>query len=163
MVGFEPPTEFLLTQAIRSLSVLDVHNILKQEPRRVTEETDPTSGRTPLHWATLQASNEIVSLLLQTDALVNVAEKVGGWTPLHLAVLTLNPDLCELLLSNGADPAILDKDNKSCYDLVVEVNDESFLDIFRKYDEDPQSFLKQSCRRKRTQGMLLGLIPPHRQ
>ena len=156
------PETFHLTHAVRSLDVAKVRVLLEEQPMLCIEEKDPVTGRTPLHWACLLASYEIVSLLLQTETLVNSPELSGGWTPLHLSVLTLNPALCELLLTNGGDPEILDRDHKSCVALVGEIDNEALNDVFRRYHEDPHCFLKNGYRRKRAKGLLLGNLPPFR-
>jgi ankyrin repeat protein len=153
------PSEFSLMRAVRDLDVARCRQILEINPLQGIQEVDPLTARTPLHWGCLQANTEIVKLLLQHDALVNKQDLPTGWTALHIAVLTLNPHLCELLLSRGADPAIRDADGKSCFDLICDLNEESLLDIFRSYLENPTAFTCASMRRPRSGGMLLGNLP----
>jgi ankyrin repeat protein len=59
-------------------------------------------GETPLHNAAWDYF-EIVPLLLDAGAHVNVSENESGNTPLHLAVWGDNPNIVEALLKAGAD------------------------------------------------------------
>ncbi len=86
---------------------------------------------TPLHLAASpwQQSIDILQLLLDHGADVNLQSSQTGWTPLHIVVMLLNVDAkhveapktihqqCEklkLLLEKGADINILNYDNKTC-------------------------------------------------
>ena len=66
-------------------------------------------GRRPLHYAAQRGHKEIVSLLLDYKADVNVkatersAAGIVNWTPLHLAAERGRVDVCGVLLDRGAD------------------------------------------------------------
>ena len=66
------------------------------------------SGKTPLHWAVIRGSPEIVKLLLEKDALLIKARDTSGYTPLFYACgaegWPTNPAIIKLLLKHNADP-----------------------------------------------------------
>jgi hypothetical protein len=58
----------------------------------------------PLHVASRHEHTEVISLLLQHDADVNVRSTCfGNWTPLHFASLLGHAKVVQLLLEHGAD------------------------------------------------------------
>jgi cytohesin len=67
-----------------------------------------SGGRTPLYDAAWRHI-EIVNLLLNAGAQVNIAERKSGETPLHSAVLHDKLNIVEALLSAGADVNAKDK------------------------------------------------------
>ncbi|CAG0905805.1 unnamed protein product [Cyprideis torosa] len=71
------------------------------DPKAVTSPLN----RTPLH---LAATLEIATVLIDNEAEVNVRDR-WGQTPLYLATRLDHQPIVKLLLSNGADPNIPDK------------------------------------------------------
>ena len=59
-----------------------------------------SSGFTPLHYAVRSSSKEIVKLLLESGAKVDLQTKGGKSTALHRACLKGRPDIVQLLLGN---------------------------------------------------------------
>jgi Ankyrin repeats (3 copies) len=58
----------------------------------------------PLHVASRKGHSELVSLLLQHDANVNIGSTCfGNWTPLHFASCLGHAKVAQLLLEHGAD------------------------------------------------------------
>jgi ankyrin repeat protein len=58
-------------------------------------------GATALHIACRQANAEIVKILLENGASINIADN-EGWTPLMRASLVANPEIVEMLIKKGA-------------------------------------------------------------
>jgi ankyrin repeat protein len=56
-----------------------------------------------LHHAVFNSHKEIVTLLLEHDADINIKGQEGQVTPLHLAAVRNNREIVELLLKKGAD------------------------------------------------------------
>ena len=67
-------------------------------------------GNAPLHQAASRGHKDIVILLLQNGADVNVSNKVKE-TPLHKAVCAGSIDIMKILLEHGANPNQLGKDD----------------------------------------------------
>jgi ankyrin repeat protein len=57
----------------------------------------------PLHHAVFNGHKEIVTLLLEHGANINLKGQEGQVTPLHLAAVRNNKEIVELLLQKGAD------------------------------------------------------------
>jgi len=66
-------------------------------------------GQTVLHWAVLRDLPNIVDILLQNHAAVDLQDKEGQ-TALHLAVRCMNPRNCRALIAAGAN---INKQNNS--------------------------------------------------
>ena len=83
-------------------------------------------GNAPLHRAAFRGHKDIVILLLQNGAEVNVSNKVKE-TPLHKAVDVGSMDIMKILLEHGANPNPLGKD------------DMAPLHIASRYRESPEA------------------------
>ena len=64
------------------------------------------AGWTPLHEATAKNRIQVVTLLLEHNADVNVASSTTGVRPIHDAVLHDHVEIADLLLGAGADPKL---------------------------------------------------------
>jgi len=84
-------------------------------------------GKTSLHLASSRGEAEIVSLLLENGAEVNVKNKFG-WTPLQLAASGGHLEVVRLLLNSGADVTIKNKFGRTALDYAVR---NSHVDIVR--------------------------------
>ncbi len=62
------------------------------------------TGQTALEWAASFGRTEVVRLLLEAGANVNIASEGGGSNPLMIAALYSNVDCVRLLLAYGASP-----------------------------------------------------------
>jgi hypothetical protein len=82
----------LTTSVKRLLSIRNINVNMK----------DDRFGATPLHSAVMNGHIEIVRLLLQNGAEVNV-RNIYGYTPLHWAAIFGHVDILHLLVENGAD------------------------------------------------------------
>lgn len=77
-----------------------------------------SDGRTPLFFVN-SGSMEIIDLLVSSGAVVNACDKEGN-TPLHFRAD--EPRLVTALLEAGANPALVNTDNKSAAQLVLMAN-----------------------------------------
>ena len=82
-----------------------VRKLLTGNPSLVLKKDD--NGHTPLHIAAGNGSEDIVRLLLASDADVNATD-ANGATPLHEAVARGHENVTKLLLANGADASAAD-------------------------------------------------------
>ncbi len=69
-------------------------------------------GMTALHWAAAQGHAEIVKLLLDYGANINLRNREGN-TPLHLAARNGNLSTVKLLLARGANATIVNRDGQT--------------------------------------------------
>ncbi len=84
-----------------------VRGILEKEPEKIEDRT--VKGQTPLHLAVRSAQKQVVAMLLQRGAKINVRDREGQ-TPLFYACVPPGrgpwEDIVDLLLTHGADPTI---------------------------------------------------------
>ncbi len=78
-----------------------------KQPKRESREGLDEYGRTPLHYAALNAQSEEVEILLAAGADPN-AQDDDGWTPLHCAAQAVSPECTTALLQAGANPSVED-------------------------------------------------------
>ena len=69
-------------------------------------------GLTPLHYACQKGARDIVKLLIENNADVNMASNTSV-TPLHLAARLGNQEIIQSLIDAGADINATDKEGKS--------------------------------------------------
>lgn len=67
---------------------------------------------TPLHSAAAAKATEIVRMLVESDAPVNLKQH-GGWTALHAAADNGDEEMIKILLQHGADPLAQNDDGKT--------------------------------------------------
>ena len=72
-------------------------------------------GMTALHWACENGHAEIVSLLLDNNAKMDIQERNDNMTALHFAIPFT--EVAELLIVAGADVDAKDNDGVSCIDM----------------------------------------------
>uniref|UniRef100_A0A2R5L4L3 Putative cask-interacting adaptor protein caskin n=1 Tax=Ornithodoros turicata TaxID=34597 RepID=A0A2R5L4L3_9ACAR len=99
-----------LLEAARSGNLAVVERILSQRAKKTGPlaslrrgpgtNTHDQSGYTSLHHSALNGHRDVVALLLDHEASVNVVDNKGS-TPLHLAAWTGNTDIVRLLLERG--------------------------------------------------------------
>lgn len=94
------------------------------------------AGNTALHEAALQGHIEIVELLIENGADVNIKSiEMFGDTPLIDASANGHLDVVKYLLKNGADPTIRNAKGLTAFE---SVDDESEFD-----DEEDQKILRE--------------------
>ncbi len=69
-------------------------------------------GATPLHIASREGNLEIVTILIENGAEVNVSDN-EGWTSLMRASLSNSPEIVDLLLTKGADATLVNSVGES--------------------------------------------------
>jgi len=92
--------------------------------RMLEEGADPNAkdnfGDTPLTYAILKGTQEMVSLLLSHGAKINEGNKKGQ-TPLHDSVFKKSASLVSFLLENGADPNLKNSDQLTPLELAIKL------------------------------------------
>ena len=90
------------------------------------------SGQTALHLAVTRDNPnlEIIQLLIDKGADINVRDKRRNQTPLHFAAKKEKKQAVELLLENNADPYKKDISGKTPKQLAA---NKEILDLFHKY------------------------------
>jgi hypothetical protein len=84
---------------------------------------DTPSRNTALHYAAREGNIEIVRLLLDRRANVNMRSS-NGLTPLHLALRYGFLDIARLLIDYGANRDIQDDEGKTPFDLAIEAREQ---------------------------------------
>lgn len=82
----------------------------------------------PLMAAVVKGETKIVSLLVESDADVNMTDK-NGTTALHYAVMFRNYDIIKLLLDVNADFNLKDNRNQSALDYALIFNDQTIINL----------------------------------
>ncbi|KAG4208741.1 hypothetical protein ERO13_A03G151900v2 [Gossypium hirsutum] len=83
------------------------------------QTTDNLDGCTLLHLACETGDIGMIELLLQYGANINVMDS-RGQAPLHRCILKGKAAVAKLLLTRGADPQVLNRENKTPVELAVE-------------------------------------------
>ncbi|ETV93112.1 hypothetical protein, variant [Aphanomyces invadans] len=66
------------------------------------DETDHL-GRTPLHWACCNGSDDVAEMLIKAGAALDLHDRLEGFTPLHYAAFYGHIKLTRLMVVNGAN------------------------------------------------------------
>lgn len=110
----------------------DIAELLLAQPNIALDAQD-SLGYTALALACTQKENEeVVKLLLEKNAGVNIAN-INGLTPLYFAV-TYAPELVTLLLEKGANYNAITKDGRKIIDYAKEKSMESYNAIVKQRD-----------------------------
>ena len=103
-------TEESLLNAVIDGNVATVRRLLNSDVDVNCKST--VDGRTPLHIASVFPRQEIVTILLDMGAAINLKDD-DGRTPLHLAAGGGHYDVAKILLEHGADPDARDNYNRT--------------------------------------------------
>ncbi|XP_071566061.1 ankyrin repeat and MYND domain-containing protein 2 [Temnothorax nylanderi] len=98
----EDPADFQreIIERISKNEVCELKTLLSQ--RKVKIDFVDENRMSPLQHACYKGNMEIVQLLLDQGADVNMCRHEHGYTALHFAALSGNAELCHLLMSHGA-------------------------------------------------------------
>ncbi len=91
-----------LRDAVINGNIDQVKNLIAQEVD--VDDTDGSDYGSPLHVAAKKGNCEIITLLLDAGANINLKNEDMGATPLMIAVDAGQPEAVILLLKRGADP-----------------------------------------------------------
>lgn len=96
----------------------DVEKLLLLVEEGYSVDSEYLLWGTPLHSAASHGSLDAAKALINVGSDVN--KRAGGneYTPLHRAAIDFRMDMIELLLSHGADPTILDNDDRTAEDII---------------------------------------------
>jgi ankyrin repeat protein len=90
------------------------------------------AGRTPLDLAVIHCHTNVVMLLLDNGAAINL-KAAGGATPLHLAAQGTCPDMVALLLAKGAKVNARDDKRKTPLDRALEWHRDAIAELLRQH------------------------------
>ncbi|XP_074645708.1 uncharacterized protein LOC141901993 [Tubulanus polymorphus] len=129
--------------------------------KRVRELAEKDEAATPmfnedgfhlLHVAVAETNEhdrgEMIRVLLDLGAKINIKSKREVDTPLHVAVKNNFPGVVLQLLENGADAAMTNREGKKPYDIAVELKYESCRAIFERRKAIREKWLKGANKAK---------------
>ncbi len=103
----KPELNRRLLQAVKSINIAYVRELLDAGADIETRDARPNEGETPLHHAARTGNVELASALVSKGANVNVSAP-SGFTPLHVAAGLNRRAMTEYLLGAGANPNAMD-------------------------------------------------------
>jgi ankyrin repeat protein len=95
------------------------------------------SGMNALSWASIKGNNEIVLLLLEKGADVNIADNDERCTPLQYAISERHQDIVKLLLENKADPDKADNNNQTPLQRAISQGSQDIVKLLLENKADP--------------------------
>lgn len=107
-------SEIILRKAIEDNDIAQVRFVLRFESDKVNDQDE--NDMTALHWSCVHGRLEIIGLLLEYGANMEIRDS-KGWTALHFAADGGFLDVVELLLASYADVTATSNDGKSVIDV----------------------------------------------
>lgn len=102
--------------AIKFNKPITLSNII-QNNKNILMEID-YFGQSGYHWAAKRGYNNVLNVLIANGKHINMTDKKKR-TPLFLAAKSNYYDTCELLLQNGANPFMINIEDKKPYDVAA--------------------------------------------
>ncbi len=103
---------------------------MSREPGLVSQANP--QGRPLLHAAAFSGQTEIVRLLVEHGAPLNVQEKANGATPLHFAVYSGHREVIRILVAKGADLTVRDGRGMTPEGMAAVVGKSDLIDLLRR-------------------------------
>ena len=91
-----------------------------------------SNGRRPLNWAALTNNTDMIELLLEAGAGINLTNYRSGWTPLHHAAETGSLEAAVLLLERGADASLVSADGYTPLDVANRQGSAAVREVIEK-------------------------------
>lgn len=107
-------TDVILRQAIEDNDIAQARFVLRFESDKVNDQDE--NDMTALHWSCVYGRLEIIGILLEYGANMEMRDS-KGWTALHFAANGGFLDVVEMLLSSYADVTATSKDGKGAIDV----------------------------------------------
>lgn len=103
----------------------------QDKPKKLPVNEYDSEGLGAIHWAADRGHHQILDILLQNGANVNLIDKDSGQTALHYAISCSHVECIKILLHHGANPHITDSDDVTCIDLANESDDQNIVDLLK--------------------------------
>jgi ankyrin repeat protein len=116
-------------KALISNDIPGIVRMLDEDPAIVNQRDD--KGRTPIDLAVSRSSPEVVELLIQRGADINMREDVYGSTPLLQVVARDRKEIAEILLRHGVDIAMKNNAGETAYDYAVALGRTEIAEMLR--------------------------------
>ncbi len=147
-IAQKPPLIGILNDAIRSKDYAHVEAKLKKAKKnKIDIDSFVSSTLAPIHHAVQSDDVEIVTLLIEQGADVNLPTKNGVEdTPLHLAIAKGHNRVVRLLLKKSADPNRKDKLGDTALHAAIGKQDLAAVFLLLAYGADP--WIKQGKNNK---------------
>ena len=100
LLGATPPSSPVADAAMRG----DAGEVKSLLERGADVNAAQGDGMTALHWAALRNRPDLVEILADAHARIEVTTRIGGFTPLHVASREGSAAAIKALLGAGADP-----------------------------------------------------------
>lgn len=100
-------------------------------------------GNSPLHIASWLTQNNVVKMLIERGANVNIQNKLLE-TPMQKAAEIGSVMIFELLLKSGADPEIRDKVKRTPFDWAKLQKHESIMELYKKWVDENKPESKET-------------------
>ena len=130
--NYKPTLEFIqnkkpeIIDATERQSLNEIRNILRKDKKCVNDVDE--LGGTPLIYAAMHGNSDIVELLLEYGANVNIQDKVHGWTALMQATLNKHTTVVRLLLQKDeTDVNLKARNGVAAFDLATVVGNAELI------------------------------------
>lgn len=102
---------------------------IEDESKNFSINEYDADGLGAIHWAADRGHLQILDILLQYGANVNLIDKDSGQTALHYAISCGHVECIKILLKHGANRNITDSDDLTCIDLANESGDPYIIEL----------------------------------
>jgi len=132
--------ELVFLDSIKDKDFEQLRSMLRRASLKVDMNKVNSSGLTALHQAVFDDSIELVGLLIENKACINVVDD-DSWTPLHAACSMGFYEIAKYLLEKGADACVVSKEGERPLD-VVDTNNLPLISLLLNYMTEAKKELK---------------------